>query len=140
MAVTSNIYVDAITGIADGSIDIESATLKIVLLDSGAAFDSADSVYSDITGDEVTGTGYTAGGKTLTGIDVSESAGVVTIAANSATWTASTISAYAAAIYVDGVTDTLVAYIDFSEEIATSTEDFVVSFPDGILTFEAVAA
>ena len=101
---------------ADGTIDLDGDTFKIILLDSGHTIDLTDDTYSDVSADELsTANGYTAGGETLTSVTWSESSGTITFDCADVTWTASggAITARYAVIYDDTPTspaDPLVAY------------------------------
>lgn len=72
-----------------GPTDITSDTLKLMLLGSGYTLDKHAHDFADDLTAEVTGTGYTAGGKALTGVTLT------TTAANSWATTRANSTAYA---------------------------------------------
>ena len=83
---------------------------------------------SDVT-NEVSGTGYDAGGKSLTSVTLTQSGGTITFDAADLTWASSTITARGAVVYDDSLTnDPLIAYIDFGADKSSSAGDFVLSF------------
>ena len=109
-------------------------TFKIALYTGAASIGATTTVYS--TTNEVTGTGYTAGGNTLV-ISVSptsgnNSSGVPTayISFNNSTWTSATFTARAALIYNDTVAGKpSVAVLDFGSDKTVSNDTFQISFP-----------
>jgi len=79
-------------------------TFKMALIKVGMAgtYSAASNGYSDITGnaDEVTGTGYTAGGTTLTNVDpAASSPGAYTNFSPDPSWTSATFSTAGCMIY-----------------------------------------
>jgi predicted enzyme related to lactoylglutathione lyase len=107
-------------------------TFKIALFTSTATLSAATTAYT--TTNEVVGTGYTAGGVTLTNIDPTSSGTTAFIDFNDATWTSATITAAGALIYnttTDGGTGTTnaVAVISFGGDKTSTNGDFVVQFP-----------
>ena len=107
-------------------------TFKIALFTSAATLGASTTAYT--TTNEVVGTGYTAGGVTLTNIDPTSSGTTAFIDFNDATWTSSTITAAGALIYnttTDGgsATTNAVAVISFGGDKTSTNGDFVVQFP-----------
>jgi hypothetical protein len=117
MAVTINVYDKFKEYIGDGTIDLDTHTFKVALLNNSASFTSTNTAWADISANEIAnGNGYTTGGATLT-VTWVESSGTVTFDATDVTWTASggAITAYKAAIYDDSTTspaDALCFFID----------------------------
>jgi hypothetical protein len=98
------------------------------LLDS-ATLGATTTAYS--TSDEVVGTGYTAGGNTLT-ISANPASSGTTAFLDFAdtTWSSATITARGALIYLaDGVTDPAVAVLDFGSDKTSTAGDFTIVFP-----------
>lgn len=68
---SADLYENFLTQAVAGTLDLSSDTLKMTLMGSGYTPDlNADANWSDISADEITGTGYTAGGITLTSVTV----------------------------------------------------------------------
>jgi hypothetical protein len=94
---------------------------------------------SDVT-NEVTGTGYTAGGNTLAGVSLAYNSGShqFRLAWTSPTWTTSTITARTAVIYKSrggaSTADELVAYCTESADITSTAGTFTVTLPSPTLT------
>lgn len=125
--------------IMDGSIDLDTDTIKVALVTSTYTPDQdAHDFFNDIT-NEVVGTGYTAGGSALAGkavtADNTDNEGVFD--ANDVSWTTSTITARGAVIYKDtGVASTsaLIAYLDFGSDKVSTAGTFTIAWnAEGIL-------
>lgn len=73
-------------------VDIDNDNFKMPLLKDAHTPDfDADSVYADLD-NEVSGTGYTAGGQTMSGESITAASGKLTIDATDTQWTDATIS------------------------------------------------
>jgi len=125
--------------ILDGEINLATDTIKVMLVTSTYVPNIDTHLFkSDVT-NEVVGTGYTAGGATITNPVVSQdntdNEGVYD--ADDISWPASTITARGAVIYKDtGVASTspLIAYIDFGADKSTSNGILTIQFnAEGIL-------
>jgi len=108
-------------------------TFKIALYTAAASLDATTTVYS--TANEVTGTGYTAGGNTLV-IDVSPTAtsnsyGIPTayISFANTSWATASFTARAALIYNASQGNKSVAVLDFGSDKIVSGTSFTVQFP-----------
>ena len=94
------------------------SVFKIALYTSAATLDASTTVYS--TSNEVVGTGYTAGGNTLTNIDPVTSGTTAFADFADTTWTSATITAAGALIYNSSQSDKAVAVLSFGgEDIST---------------------
>ena len=107
-------------------------TFKIALFTSSASLDAATTAYT--TSNEVVGTGYTAGGATLTNIDPTSSGTTAFVDFSDVTFASATITAAGALIYnttTDGgsATTNAVAVISFGGDKTSTNGDFVVQFP-----------
>jgi hypothetical protein len=125
----------------DLALDLDDTTadrFKVMLVTSSYTPDFGTHDFkSDVT-NEVSGTGYDAGGKSLSSVTLTQSGGTITFDAADVTWTSSTITARGAVIYDDSLTnDPLIAYIDFGADKSSSSGDFVLSFnASGIFTLD----
>lgn len=100
---------------------------KIALYTSSASLNSNTTVYS--TTNEVTGTGYTAGGNTLTNVTPTTSGTTAFTDFADTTWSSSTITARGALIYNSTNGNRAVAVIDFGADKSSSAGDFTIIFP-----------
>jgi hypothetical protein len=104
--------------LADGGFDLDTQTFKMALLTDAQAIaatfagTSTDCRFADLTA-EVSGTGYTGGGKTLTAT-WTRSGGTITFDCDDQAWTASTFSAQYAVIYADNANDDLLCFSDLN--------------------------
>lgn len=102
-------------------------TFKIALFTSSASLDATTTAYS--TSQEVTGSGYSAGGNTLTRIDPATSGTTAFTDFANTTWSSATITARGAVIYNSTDSDKAVAVLDFGTDKASSSGDFTIQFP-----------
>jgi len=101
-------------------------TYKIALYDALATINSETTAYT--TDNEITGTGYTAGGEILTptvGSDPSNNTAYVTFV--NVTWNPANFTAAGALIY-NSTTNASVAVLSFGGE-KTATTTFTIAFP-----------
>jgi hypothetical protein len=109
----------------NGVEDFTTNTYKIALYTALADLGPTTTVYT--TTDEITGTGYVAGGKVLTNVVPAASNGVAFISFLNVTWNPASFTARGALIY-NSTTGAAVAVLDFgSDKTASST--FTVTFP-----------
>lgn len=124
-------------------VDFDSDTIKVALLKNTYTPNQDSHTYkSDLGANEVTGTGYTAGGATLGGKTVTYDAAnnVTVLDADDVTWANSTITARYAVIYDDaGATDAakvLLGYVDFGVDQASTNGNFTITWDaTGIFRF-----
>jgi hypothetical protein len=125
--------------IMDGSIDLDTDTIKVALVTSIYTPDQdAHDFFDDIT-NEVSGTGYTAGGASLANkavtADNTDNEGVFD--ADDVTWGSSTITARGAVLYKStgtASTSPIIAYIDFGSDKVSSAGNFMIAWAaEGIL-------
>jgi hypothetical protein len=103
-------------------------TFKIALFTSAATLDATTTAYS--TSNEATGTGYTAGGNTLTVSAVPTSTGTTAfLDFTDTTWSTATVTARGALIYNSTYSDTSVAVLDFGADKTSTAGDFTIIFP-----------
>ena len=107
--------------------DMDTDVLKIALYTSLATLSAATTVYS--TSDEVVGTGYTAGGNTLTSPTVSLSGTTAFVDFADTSWTTATITSRGALIYNSSKSNKAVAVLDFGSDKTSTAGTFTVQFP-----------
>jgi hypothetical protein len=107
MAASISFYNSFKEYVADGTIDLDSHTFKVMLVTSSYTFSAAHTQKSDITNELSTANGYTAGGATLASVTWGQTGGTATFDAADTTWTASggSITARRAVIYSDTATN-----------------------------------
>lgn len=114
-------------------VDWDTDTIKVMLLSSAYTPNQDGHDYlDDVVANEVTGTGYTAGGQALTSKTATYDAATNTTTFDAAdvTWAGSTITARYAVVYSDaGATNAqkvLIGYYDFGSDRASSNGEFVI--------------
>jgi len=135
------IYNSAKRFLINGTINLASDTIKVMLVTvSYTPNIDTHTVRSDVT-NEVSGTGYTAGGATLSTktVTVDNTNDRAVFDAHDVTWASSTITARGAVLYKSrggaASADELICYFDFGSDKVSSSGDFVISWSsNGILT------
>ena len=104
-------------------------TLKIALYTSSASLGATTTAYA--TTNEVSGTGYTAGGVTLSSQAVAydSSNNVAYFDAADPSWSSATITARGALIYNNTKSNASIAVLDFGSDFSSSNGTFQVQFP-----------
>jgi hypothetical protein len=102
-------------------------TFKIALYTSSATLGASTTAYS--TSNEITGTGYSAGGNTLTSVSPTTSGTTAYVDFADTTWSSSTITANGALIYNANSSNAAVVTLAFGSDKSSSNGDFVIVFP-----------
>jgi|TARA_R110001606_G_scaffold330982_2_gene478718 hypothetical protein len=127
MAITSGISISFRSQIMLGEHDLDTDSIKLALYSSSASLSDGTTVYT--TSNEVVGTGYSAGGVVLTGIDVTTDSSVAVVSITDAVVTASTITARGALIYNASQSNKAIAVFDFGADKSSTAGDFTIQFP-----------
>lgn len=122
-----------LTGAAD--------TFKIALYDNSATLDKNTTAYT--TSGEISGTGYTTGGNTLTisttpTVDTSGSINAAYINFANTSWSSASFTTYGALIYNSSQEDRAAAVLDFGGAKTVVSGTLTINFP--VYTPGAVAA
>jgi hypothetical protein len=128
----SLIYNSAIDDMARGAIDFDTDTFKAMLVTSTYTPNKDTDLKRSAVTNEVTGTGYTAGGVACACTVTKDTANdKVTLQFASVSWAASTITARALVYYKSrggaSSADELVAYDDFGSDVSSSGGTFTVT-------------
>lgn len=141
---TAKVYGLFLKSLANKEIDLDSDTLKVMLCTSSYTPDQDTHQYKSSVTNEVTGTGYTAGGATLASVAVTYTSGTNTLMLDAAdtAWTTSTITARYAVIYdsspASDATRPLIAYVDFTTDQVSVGATFTIAWDAaGIATITA---
>jgi len=103
-------------------------TYMIALYTSTATLDATTTAYTATN--EVSGTGYTAGGNALSGFTVSGSGSTAWLDfTTDPTWPTATITARGALIYNSSKTNKAVAVLNFGSDVTSTASTFTVTFP-----------
>lgn len=134
MAITQAMCTSFKQELLEGQHDFRSSgnTFKLALYTSSATLDASTTDYSATN--EVSGTGYTAGGGTLTNVNPTASGTTAFTDFNDLTFSAATITANGALIYNTttgggtGTTDSVVV-LAFGGDKTSTAGDFTIQFP-----------
>ena len=130
----SKLYGNFVLKALNKEVDFDSDTIKVALVSSSYTPDQdAHDYWNDVSSNEVTGTGYTAGGATLASKTATyDSANnVVILDAADTTWASSTITARYAVIYdATGTSSTsaLIGYVDFGSDQSSTNGNFTITW------------
>ena len=131
MAIAQAMCTSFKVALLDGEMDFSSNTAqsyKIALYTSSASLDAATAAYT--TSNEVSGTGYTAGGNTLSISTAPTTSGTTAyLSFDTTTWSTATITARGALIYQVGGSTPSVAVLDFGGDKTSTAGDFQITFP-----------
>jgi hypothetical protein len=141
MAHVAKYYGKFFLSLANKEIDLDSDTLKVMLCTSAYTPDQDAHRYkSDVT-NEITGTGYTAGGATLSSVQVAYTgaSNLVSLDSADAQWTSATFTARVAVLYdatpASDSTRPLIGYILFDADIPVTNSTFTLQWDSsGIAT------
>lgn len=131
MAITQSLCTSFKVDLLSGTMDFTSGTgdtFKMALYTSSATLGPTTTAYS--TTNEISGTGYTAGGNTLT-VSQSPTSGGTTafISFSNTSWTSASFTCRGALIYNSSQSNKAVAVFDFGSDKTVANGSFTVSFP-----------
>jgi hypothetical protein len=131
----SKLYGQFLSQALNKEIDFDTDTIKVALLTNAYTPDQdAHNYYDDVVANEVSGTGYTAGGNTLANKTNSynSATNVIVLDADDVTWSSSTITARYAVIYdatpATNATRPLIGYVDFGSDQSSSNGNFTITW------------
>lgn len=138
---TSFVYNQFKSEVMKGTYNLDNGgdTLKCGLLDNTATPSESSTGWSGVSGDEVSGTGYTAGGETLSSqaITQDDTNNYGVFDAGDVSWTNASFTARYAVIYDDTPTtpaDPLICLIDFGSDKTVTSGTFTITWDgDGIM-------
>lgn len=140
MAITAGVCESYLQEIVAGT-HTSADTYKIALYTSAATLSADTTTYT--TSGEITGSGYTMGGATLTGFSVTKDVDTVILDwTTDPTWPTSTITARGALVYNSSKAGKAVAVLDFGADVSSTNDTFTVVFPvpaaaTGLIRFAA---
>ena len=118
-----------------GNLDLNNDTLKVALMTNLYSVDKDTNTFDNTN--EVSGTGYTAGGKTLAGSSVSQDDTLDQAVwdATDVEWPSSTITARYAIIYNTTHSNAIVCVFDFGSDQTSTNGLFAIRWnSSGIMT------
>ena len=126
-AMCTSFKVELLTGTHDFT-NSTGDSFKIALYTSSATLDATTTAYT--SSNEVSGTGYTATGNTLTNVTPTSSSTTAYTDFADTTWSSATITANGALIYNDTEAgDPAVCVLAFGGDKTSTNGDFTIQFP-----------
>jgi hypothetical protein len=111
-----------------GVHDLDTDTLKLALFTANASLNADTTVYAASGEVSSSGTGYVAGGNTLTGVTVLTSGTTAYVDFADSIWNPANFTARGALIYNASKGDKAIAVLDFGSD-KTTTTSFTVQMP-----------
>jgi len=125
-AMCTSFKVELLTGTHDFT-NSSGDTFKLALYTSSASLDASTTAYSATN--ETSGTGYSAGGGTLTNVTPTSSGTTAFTDFADLTFSSASITARGCLIYNDTDSDKAVAVLDFGGDKTSTNGDFTIQFP-----------
>ena len=127
MAITAKFYPSAVAKMFNNDIN-SGDTFKIALLDSDGIYVSTDTSFSDVSTDEIAGTGgYTTGGNVIT-ISAASDSTKTSFTLGSVSWLSSTLIFQNAVIY-SSISGALLMHLAWSDPQQTVGQDYTLNTP-----------
>lgn len=129
----SKLYGNFLVKALNKEVDWDTDTIKVALTTSSyTPNQDTHDYFNDVT-NEVTGTGYTAGGNTLASktITYDDANNVIVLDAADSTWASSTITARYAVVYAStgtASTSPLIGYVDFGSDQSSTNGNFTITW------------
>lgn len=114
-----------------GVHDLETDVLKVALYTGNANLNADTTAYT--TSNEITGTGYTAGGNVVSGVTVESSGYTAYVNFADVVWNPGIFTTRCALIYNSSKGNKSIAVLDFGSD-KTSTENFTIVMPENTPT------
>ena len=127
MAISQGMSISFKKQVLLGDQDFDANTFKLALFTDAASLSSGTATYS--TSAEVSGTGYSAGGNTLSIVTVATDGSVGIVDVSNTAWTSSTFTARGGLIYNSSKSNSAVAVLDFGGNKSVENGTFTIQFP-----------
>jgi len=127
MAITQALCSSFKTELLGGIHDLDTDTIKMALFTSSATLGAATTAYA-VT-NETTGTGYSAGGETVTTPVITLSGTTAYFDFDDVPWTSSTFTCRGALLYNSSQSNAAICVLDFGSDVGVSSGTFTVQLP-----------
>ena len=112
----------------EGKQNVASDTLKMSLYTAYATLNQDTTAYT--SDNEISGTGYTAGGETLSNVTIMSGSNTVYVSFSNVVWNPAQFTTRGALIYNSTKSNASIAVLDFgSDKIQTGNNTFTVTLP-----------
>ncbi|QRY62765.1 hypothetical protein JVX90_00360 [Gordonia sp. PDNC005] len=143
MAVSAKLYANVHKSIANKEIELDNDTIKVMLCTSAYTPNQGTHQYKSSVTNEITGTGYTAGGVTLQNVVAVTTGNVFKFDADDVSWPSSTLTARYAVIYdatpASDASRPLIGYVDFGADVSTTSGTFQIVWNSSGIVNQTVA-
>ena len=133
MAITTAVCNSFKSELLGGIHDLDTDTIKLALIKASetGTYGASTTNYSTVTGntDEASGTGYTAGGNTLTSPAITLDGSVAIVDFADTVFSTATISSSGDVIYNASKSNKAISVISFGGTVTSTAGDFTVQFP-----------
>lgn len=131
----SGIYERYKANLMNKIVDMEADTIRVALMDTNHSFTATHNTFSQVSTNEISGTGYTANGEALANKAVTQAA-TTKFDADDTAWTTATFTTFHAVIYDDTLAgNDLIASLDFGGEQQVTAANFTIAWnSSGIIT------
>ena len=127
MAITAKFYPSAAAKMFNNDLN-SGDTFKMALLSSLGTYDSTDVLYSDVSANQISGTGYADGGVAVTVGPATSDASKAEFPVTAALWTGATFTFQNAVIYQVG-SGALLMHLAFDAEQDVAGQDYQINAP-----------
>lgn len=131
----SGIYERFKANLMNKEVDLEADSIVVALMTTSHAFTATHNTWSQVSANEITGTGYTTVAEILATKAVTQGA-TTKFDADDAAWTGASFTAYHAVLFDDThATDDLICSFDFGGAQTVTSGTFTIQWhADGIIT------
>lgn len=127
MAITAKFYPSAAAKMFNNDLN-NGDTFKMALLSSVGTYDSTDVLYSDVSANQISGTGYSSGGVAVTVGPATSDASKAEFPVTAALWTGATFTFQNAVIY-QVTSGALLMHLAFDAEQDVAGQDYQINAP-----------
>ena len=127
MAITAKFYPSAAAKMFNNDLN-DGDSYKMALLSSAGTYDSTDILFSDVIGDQISGTGYSSGGVSVTVGPATSDATKAEFPVTAALWTGATFTFQNAVIY-QVTSGALLMHLAFDAEQDVAGQDYQINAP-----------
>ncbi len=127
MAITAKFYPSAAAKMFNNDLN-DGDSFKMALLSSAGTYVSTDTLYSDVSSDQISGTGYSSGGVAVTVGAATSDATKAQFPVTAALWTGATFTFQNAVIYQE-TSGALLMHLAFDAEQDVAGQDYQINAP-----------
>lgn len=127
MAITAKFYPSAAAKMFNNDLN-DGDSYKMALLSSAGTYTSTDVLFSDVSSDQISGTGYSSGGVAVTVGPATSDASKAEFPVTAALWTGATFTFQNAVIY-QVTSGALLMHLAFDAEQDVAGQDYQINAP-----------